>query len=201
MKNNSIKLVIFLLLISMLSVGCSSDKKDDKKRKSSSSQSRRSNDDNYSSDDDSSSSDRSGGDYSPITESEYNDNIDQITIAVKSGCTKFQDTYNAYKTPDQDDDGFTDIMDISGALNFYDDAALDLFDLTWPDDDRFAPNFYSKEVIPFIDGLRNYADELEATVDAAITDSQTAEQAAEVHNTVKDASDYINRSKFGPCNV
>jgi hypothetical protein len=202
MKKNLLKMMILLLIVAMLTLACGSDSKKDtdkKKKKESSKTDRRNRGE--------SNGDGGDGIYSPLTRSEFEDQVDAVYAASRASCSALEDEYTNLKTPGQEDDGFYDILNLSSAISDYSSAVFAAYyDQEWPDSSTDSPpNATTSKLSSLIDDLdkeaENAQDHIDGVVDSSVDNVQSSSQLEELHSTVRGFIEYINNAGFGPCSL
>lgn len=202
MKKNLLKMMILLLIVAMLTLACGSDSKKDtdkKKKKESSKTDRRNRGE--------SNGDGGDGIYSPISKSEFEDQVDAVYAKSKSSCGAIEDAYDNLRTPGQENDGFDDIIKLSTAIGDFSYEVSDTYyGYEWPySATDTPPNEKTIGLTNLIDDLNNKSedavDRLDGVVDSSVDNVQSSAQLEELHSIVDSFVKYLNNAGFGPCRL
>ena len=196
MKKSVFLLAAMLVLVSIFTISCSSDKKTEDKKSSGSTSDKTSN------------KAASGSRQDKAAEAKFDEDVAAMKANVAAACAQINTHYTNFKTPGNEADGFDEIIDIQsqfttlggeGLYGEYGSANYITFD-DWPDYGKYA-TYFDDVIQPYWDKMDYFYESLNAVTDAAIYDSQTAEQVQQIHTTMSEFETYMSTQEFGPCNI
>jgi hypothetical protein len=128
------------------------------------------------------------------------DNLEELVKFSKTQCSTIETEYASYSSAGSSEDGFSDISDVREAMFYYGyDISEEFYSLDWKDED--TSDIQAEMITPVIALSDQSAVDMQRIVDASTSNSQSAEQVAQVHDIVKAYVADTNALGFGPCTI